>query len=427
MNRLLTSLRKRPALSDESITILIPTGGRADVLPEALATCLAQEDAGGSTTFLISDNASDDHTPDVVAAAMASDSRVRAIRAPHRLGMAEHWAFALDHVDEGWVMILGDDDGLLPHALPNLRWAISGHRDLEAISWPYSFFCYPDELQPATSGLLALGWQPREEVRSGLGWLKRLADFRSAYYTDLPLAYHGLLHTRLLNRIRRAVGQPIGTRIPDVFLAVAAAAACGRYLRLTESQSLFGSSRHSIGAASQGAGDEAIYRHFEAATRAGIDVGIPRLRSISSMVLEAILVCRTVGLAPRALPIDVVTALTRVCLENAALPQPAHAGVIEALGRLLGRVDVVHAWQRMSSVERDELQRALNETGYMPLHVHREHLDPTRVPSIRQAVGVAAAWYARRREEPVPRDIFFRKRVTDAVSCVGRWAWHPLG
>lgn len=427
MNRLLTTLRKRPALSDESITILIPTGGRADVLPEALATCLAQEDIGGSTTFLISDNASDDHTPDVIAAAMASDSRVRTIRAPRPLGMAEHWAFALEHVPEGWVMILGDDDGLMPHALATMRRAISSHPDLEAISWPYSLFCYPDAHQPTTSGLIALGWQPREEVRSGLGWLKRLADFRSAYYTDLPLAYHGLLHTRLLNRIRHAVGQPIGTRIPDVFLAIAAAAACGRYLRLTESQSLFGSSRHSIGAASQGAGDEAIYRRFEAATRAGIDVGIPRLRSISSMVLEAILVCRSVGLAPRTLPIDMATAVARVCLENAALPEPADGAVIEALGRLLGRTDVVRNLQQMSAVERDEMQRALNDTGYLPTHVYREHLDPTQVPSIRQAVGMAAAWYARRRAEPVAYDPVFRKRVSDAVSCVGRWARHPLG
>lgn len=427
MNRLLRSLRRRPPLSNDSITVLIPTGGRADVLPDALATCLAQEDCGGSTTFLISDNASDDHTPDVIAAAMARDSRVRGIRAPRRLGMAEHWAFALDHVAEGWVMILGDDDGLMPHALPTMRRAIGSHPDLEAISWPYSLFCYPDAYQPATSGLMALGWQPREEVRSGLGWLKRLADFRSAYYTDLPLAYHGLLHTRLLNRIRHAVGQPIGTRIPDVFLAIAAAAACGRYLRLTESQSLFGSSRHSIGAASQGVGDEAIYRRFEAATRAGVDVGIPRLRSISSMVLEAILVCRAVGLAPRTMPIDMATAVARVCLENAALPDPAAAEVIEALGRLLGRVDVVRDLQRMSMAQRDELQRALNETRYVPSHVHREQLDPTRVPSIRQAVGVAAAWYARRRAEPVAHDPIFRKRVSDAVSCVGRWARHPLG
>lgn len=427
MNRWLPRRRKRPGLSGDPITILIPTGGRADVLPDALATCHAQEDAGGSTTFLISDNASDDDTPDVIAAAMARDPRIRSIRAARQLGMAEHWAFALDHVAEGWVMILGDDDGLLPQAVTTLRRAISSHPGLEAISWPYSLFCYPDDRRPATSGLLAMGWQPREQIRSGLGWLKRLADFRSAYYTDLPLAYHGLVHTRLLNRIRHAVGQPIGTRIPDVFFAVAAAAACGRFLRLTESQSLFGSSRHSTGAASQGAGDEAVYRRFEATTQVGIDVGIPRLRSISSMVLEAILVCRSVGLAPRNLPIDLATAMTRVCLENATLPEPADPKVIEALGRLLGRVDVVRRLRRMSPVERDELQRSLNQTEYVPSHVHREHLDPTQVPGIRQAVGVAAAWYARRRTEPVARDLVFRKRVSDAVSCVGRWARHPLG
>jgi glycosyltransferase involved in cell wall biosynthesis len=150
-------------MADEQITILIPTCQRAGVLPYSLATCLAQDDR--NCTILVSDNASEDETPDVIARAAAKDPRVRSIRVARRLGMAEHWEYALSHIKDGWVVIIGDDDGLLPRALPNLRQAAARHPDIEAISWPYSFYIYPDPAKSVReSGLLALGQAADEQT-----------------------------------------------------------------------------------------------------------------------------------------------------------------------------------------------------------------------------------------------------------------------
>jgi glycosyltransferase involved in cell wall biosynthesis len=66
-------------------------------------------------TVLVSDNCSTDDTRAVVAG--FSDPRLRYVRAPSRLSMAHHWEFALSHIHDGWVTVIGDDDAILPHAL----------------------------------------------------------------------------------------------------------------------------------------------------------------------------------------------------------------------------------------------------------------------------------------------------------------------
>jgi len=350
-------------MADEQITILIPTCQRAGVLPYSLATCLAQDDR--NCTILVSDNASEDETPDVIARAAAKDPRVRSIRVARRLGMAEHWEYALSHIKDGWVVIIGDDDGLLPRALPNLRQAAARHPDIEAISWPYSFYIYPDPAKSVReSGLLALGQAADEHVRDARQWLQKLADFRSAYYTELPMVYHGMVHTRLLERIRAQGGRQIATRIPDVYLGVAMASTCGRYLRMQTSQSLFGSSPHSNGASSQGQGDPKIYERFNADSTVGQHPSVPSMRSISSLILEALLTCRDSGLLPRDVPIDFEAAFVRTFIENAALPQPDDAATVGRLASGIGQEQNFLKLGAMEPAELSQLRAELSSTGW---------------------------------------------------------------
>lgn len=408
----------------DPITVLIPTRERADVLRYALATCSAQRDAG--MRILVSDNASGDATPAVIAEAAAADSRVRGIRAPRRLGMSEHWEFALGHVTEGWVIVIGDDDGLLPDALPVLRDAVARHPDLEAVGWPYSFYVYPDPAKPAGSGLLALGDLPAEEVREGRAWLEKLAGFHSAHYTELPMAYHGMVHTRLLQRIRARMpnGQLIGTRIPDVFLAVTLAATCGRYLRLPRSQSLFGSSPHSNGSASQGQGEQQIYRQFESESSIGNHPQVPPMRAISSLILEALLTCRDAGVVPHDVVIDLETAFTRVFLENAALPLPDPDATMDRLAGGIGQEPLHRRLRSLSVSERAALAADLSGSGWTPRHSRAANiLRHHGVRDVAGAVRIAAAMYAKSPEvdrRPARRGIL--ARVAAAVSRLVRLA-----
>lgn len=401
-------------MSCEPITILIPTRERADVLPYALATCTAQRDA--DVRILVSDNASEDSTPALLTGAAAADRRVRSIRAPRRLGMAEHWEFALNHVTEGWVVVIGDDDGLLPDALPVLRQAAARHPGLDAISWPYSFYCYPNPAKQGTSGLLALGELPAEEIRDGRAWLQKLAGFRTAYYTELPMVYHGMVHTRLLRRVREAQphGRLIGTRIPDVFLAVALAATCGRYLRLPRSQSIFGSSPHSNGSASQGHGDQSIYARFESESTLGKHPSIPTMRAISTLILEALLTCRDAGIVPGDVAIDLQTAFTRAFLENAALPQPDPEATMARLADGIGQELLHRRLAGLSRSARKSLAAELAGSGWMPVHTRVVNaLHEHGVRDVAGAVAVAVAMYAERPRSGRPS---FGRRFASGVA-----------
>jgi glycosyltransferase involved in cell wall biosynthesis len=72
--------------------------------------------------IIVSDNASTDHTEDVVRE--VADSRVRYVNTGTRVSMSHNFEFALSQVEDGWVTFLGDDDGLLPGALDRVNTAI---------------------------------------------------------------------------------------------------------------------------------------------------------------------------------------------------------------------------------------------------------------------------------------------------------------
>src|SRR5947209_6551073 len=125
----------------ELITVMIPTRERADTLEHCLITCVNQTD--DRLRILVSDNASQDNTPTVVEKFRARDQRVEYVNPGRRLGMSEHWEFALGEIKEGFVLILGDDDALFPDALAIIRAILKKRPDTKCISWPYSFYGYP--------------------------------------------------------------------------------------------------------------------------------------------------------------------------------------------------------------------------------------------------------------------------------------------
>lgn len=90
------------------ISVVIPTFNRADMLAQALDSALAQE--GVDLEVVVSDNASDDHTPSVLARYVA-DPRVRCFRNATNLGMVANWRLAIyERARAPLFVLLSDDD-----------------------------------------------------------------------------------------------------------------------------------------------------------------------------------------------------------------------------------------------------------------------------------------------------------------------------
>lgn len=104
------------------LTIAIPTFQRADYLAKTLSHLRAdlQGMAAGLVEVIVSDNASQDSTPAVVAAALNAGLPLRAVRNAQNIGSDANIAQAFDLATGKYVLILGDDDIPMPGALDRL-------------------------------------------------------------------------------------------------------------------------------------------------------------------------------------------------------------------------------------------------------------------------------------------------------------------
>jgi glycosyltransferase involved in cell wall biosynthesis len=95
------------------VTVFIPTYNRARLLRFAIDSVLAQTFA--DFRLEISDNASADGTPDVVAS--FDDPRIVYIRQPENVGLLRNHNMFLERVDTEYALILSDDDLIYPGLL----------------------------------------------------------------------------------------------------------------------------------------------------------------------------------------------------------------------------------------------------------------------------------------------------------------------
>ena len=268
--------------------IVIPTRERADVLGKCLATVLAEDDP--DLRVIVSDNCSEDLTRDVVSA--FADERVCYVRTGRRVSMTENWEFALSHVNDGWVSVLGDDDGLVPGALERVR-SIIARTGVEAVRSAVCWYGWPSVLD-GTHGRLSI---PREcglDVRSSPHWLRAVRDGRVPY-TQLPVLYNGgFVSSAVLQRMRSS-GRIYHSCIPDVYSGLAIASVTPFYAYSWEPLAINGASAHSTGTAVFGKASAPSSTRFMSEGNLPFHASVPMLadgrypHSFQVLVLESYL------------------------------------------------------------------------------------------------------------------------------------------
>ena len=136
-------------MSAVKFSVVIPTRERADTLQFALRTCLDQ--AFDDYEIVVSDNFSSPATKAVVDE--AGSAKVRYVRTSEPVAMSTNWEFGVSHARGEYVILLGDDDGLLPHALAELDRVTSAHRT-KAVQWGAAFYTWPTVALPGQGNYL---------------------------------------------------------------------------------------------------------------------------------------------------------------------------------------------------------------------------------------------------------------------------------
>jgi glycosyltransferase involved in cell wall biosynthesis len=224
------------------ITVVIPTRERCDTLYWALRTVLRQDYP--NFEVLVSDNASADGTEQVVRD--AADPRVRYVNTGRRVGMALNYEFALSHVHDGWVTILGDDDALLPGALAYANGVIQESGCQLMMSRLCQYY-WPGLRTPDAPPVLSVPLTDGYEVRASEPWIRDVMEGR-AYHGELPMLYcGGFASVELIARARDEKGRFYRSLFPDVYSGIVLGWLAGRYAALDRAISVAGASPHSTG------------------------------------------------------------------------------------------------------------------------------------------------------------------------------------
>ena len=227
----------------QPITVVIPTRERADTLRHCLETVVAQD--CDRLRILVSDNASSPATRDVVES--FGDSRIGYVNTGQRLSMAHNYEFAIGHVDAGWIVMLGDDDGLVAGRLePTV--AVLEASGLQALSSETCFYNWPKVVSAREPALTVPLGKVVETVRSKDAVTDILKMVRPR--ARLPQTYTGgIIHADVIRAARAKDGSFFQSQIPDIYSSFAITACVDRYLYSRAPFAIAGRSAHSIGAA----------------------------------------------------------------------------------------------------------------------------------------------------------------------------------
>jgi glycosyltransferase involved in cell wall biosynthesis len=223
-------------------TVIIPTRERGVTLKHAIETCVNQD--YHNLEILVSDNASEDDTKEIVHS--FNDSRIRYVNPRRRVSMVENFEFAFSHVQDGYVVSIGDDDGLVVGSLQKAD-ALIKETGAQAITSDFAQYMWPNIETTAANQLM---FSPRSghEMRNSQEYLSKVL-YRRHPFNHLPCIYYGFIDCQLINQLRaKQAGRLFMTSVVDVYTAIALTAHLKDYCFSFEPLTINGTSGRSNGA-----------------------------------------------------------------------------------------------------------------------------------------------------------------------------------
>jgi glycosyltransferase involved in cell wall biosynthesis len=130
------------------VSVLLPTRNRLEFLRYAMETVVRQDD--GDWEVVVSDNDSEEDIAGHVEA--LGDGRIRYARTPSFVPVTDNWNNALALSSGRFVVMLGDDDGLMPGYVARIRELTARYREPEVIYQGAWLYAYPGVDPAETSG-----------------------------------------------------------------------------------------------------------------------------------------------------------------------------------------------------------------------------------------------------------------------------------
>lgn len=204
--------------------VVIPTRERSTTLFWTIKSCLDQD--YDHYQIIVSDNCSLDNTQDIVTGFQSP--RIKYIKTPHRVSMSHNWEFALNHIEKGFVMFLGDDDGLVKNSLNRLAKLIyKTNAQAYRLSNITYYWDNPFTDNPFTSNMCyninLTDYYYKVNSKPVITYLAKTLEYHGEQgFLLLPSLYHGCVHHDVISAIRQDSGGTFfRSNCPDMFSALA--------------------------------------------------------------------------------------------------------------------------------------------------------------------------------------------------------------
>lgn len=313
-------------------TIVIPTRERCDTLESSLRTCVTQD--YDNLEIIVSDNFSQDSTKEVVLS--FNDNRIRYVNTGRRMSMSDNWEFGLSHVRDGYVMILGDDNGLLPQVLVELA-SIINDTGCDAITWERASYIWPRCDQNEQTNILKvplLSSLVRVDLEK---MMTNIVNFKHGY--AFPNLYHSFVSYEAIKKVTKESGRFFQSLNTDIYSGIALACVVNSCYFSSRPYAIDGISHHSSGAGFFARQPEKRLE-YEKVLSEGIIPFHSKLICIPSntiLLFEAILQAQHYLSAARRFKVDIKKLLINVAREAVLYPTDHYEEIIEGVKEMVHR------------------------------------------------------------------------------------------
>ncbi len=228
-------------------SVLLPTRNGGNFLENCIRSILEQDH--DDFELVISDNANTDTTPSIIRG-FTNDPRLKVIRQAKPISVSENWTAALQASSGDYVLMMGDDDYLLPDSLHRLDKALSRHGDPDCIL--YNGYSY---VSPNAISDNPVSYWAQEHYRYGSDFDKetvleqthRLSIVYDMFHfrQRIPLNMQTTLFAR--RAIEKECGSIFRAPFPDHYLLNALLIAADKWIYLPERLVIVGVSPKSFG------------------------------------------------------------------------------------------------------------------------------------------------------------------------------------
>lgn len=334
--------RAMPAIRERShFTVVIPTRERCDTLEHTLHTCVIQD--YDYLDIIVSDNFSQDSTYEVVSSYKEKDYRIRYINTGKRLSMTDNFEFAMSHIrPEGYVIYLGDDDGLLPAGIRDMN-AMLAVTGASVLRWDAPRYFWPTIEHSEANRLHIPSLNPGSVFRDSHTAIEEVLHFQAGY-ASLPVMYlFAAVHHEVISKIMRESTRFFWSSSPDVYAGFAVAGAVDGFLDSSRPFTIAGSSHNSIGANQLEGASGNAGKKFLSEDNIPFHSDLVLCRSMPAVTIESFLQARDHLPWLGDFAFDVSALVSRMMLEAAGMSEEIYTEVKEAVLQIGARHDVHEA------------------------------------------------------------------------------------